>query len=389
MPRHHRVVVARRDLLSGRSDVSVRGRTGSGPVNSAACSFRIFDRGHAVRIFLSYRRDDSAAHAGRLYDGLVARFGARNVFQDVTAIEPGADFVMRLEEALASADAALVLIGPRWLDAAGPDGSRRLDEPDDYVRREVAAALGAGRRVVPVLVGGAAMPAPAELPDDLRGLAQRQGVVLSDASWREDVAALVRRLEGEQTVEDRRRRWPVALAALVAVAGVGVAAWLVLRDNEPAVETTGTAVPTSEANGELPACVRPDDSWEQIEVVAGESVTLEGEPTLTVTLAGASYLQTDDGWLVVVETAMHNDDSVDSPYEGVHEHGYWFYESLVIDGLPQGDKSCFSIVAGDLVVKPGQRDLAHVGFLIADDPQGSPMLLQLGGQRGMQVSAAV
>jgi len=343
-----------------------------------------------MRIFLSYRRDDSAAHAGRLYDSLVARFGTRNVFQDVTAIEPGTDFAVRLEEALATSDAALVVIGPRWLTATEPDGTRRLEQPDDYVRREVAAALGAGGRVVPVRVGGAAMPKSAELPDDLRSLAQRQGVILEDSTWHEDVGALVRRLEGEQPVEARHRRWPVAIGAVVAVAAVGVAAWLLLReDGEPGDQAAASGASTTEASGEIRTCENPGDSWQQIEVVPGGSASVEGEPYLTVTLTEASYVQQGDGWLVVVETEMRNDDSVDSPYGGVHYHGDWFYESLVVDGLAQDGPSCFSIVGGDEVVEPGQRDIAHVGFQIADDPAGLPMMLELGGQRGIEVSPAV
>ena len=104
--------------------------------------------------------------AGRLFDVLVTRFGARNVFQDVAAIEPGTDFTQRVDDAIAQSDAALVVIGSDWLTMRGPDGTPRLDEPDDYVRREVGAALAADVRVVPVLVdrrraAGARRPARA------------------------------------------------------------------------------------------------------------------------------------------------------------------------------------------------------------------------------------
>ena len=129
-----------------------------------------------MKIFISYRRDDTAGRAGRLFDLLATRFGARNVFQDVTAIEPGTDFTQRVDEAIAQCDATLVVIGSDWLSMSGPDGTRRLDEPDDYVRREVGAALAAGVRVVPVLVDRAELPTPEDLPEALRPLAQRQAV---------------------------------------------------------------------------------------------------------------------------------------------------------------------------------------------------------------------
>ena len=159
-----------------------------------------------MKIFISYRRDDTAGRAGRLFDLLATRFGARNVFQDVTAIEPGTDFTQRVDEAIAQCDATLVVIGSDWLSMSGPDGTRRLDEPDDYVRREVGAALAAGVRVVPVLVDRAELPAPEDLPEALRPLAQRQAVALRDATWHRDVDALVRGLEGEELLDTPRRR---------------------------------------------------------------------------------------------------------------------------------------------------------------------------------------
>ena len=122
-----------------------------------------------MRVFLSYRRDDVGGHAGRLSDALVDRLGRDQVFYDVTTIGAGRDFTMAIDQALASSDATLAVIGPGWLRAATADGSPRLFEPDDFVRRELARALASGLPVVPVLVGGAALPAATELPDDLAG----------------------------------------------------------------------------------------------------------------------------------------------------------------------------------------------------------------------------
>ena len=190
-----------------------------------------------MKIFISYRRDDTAGRAGRLFDLLATRFGARNVFQDVTAIEPGTDFTQRVDEAIAQCDATLVVIGSDWLSMSGPDGTRRLDEPDDYVRREVGAALAAGVRVVPVLVDRAELPAPEDLPEALRPLAQRQAVALRDATWHQDVDALVRRLEGEELLDTPRRRglgrrWPLVAGAAGVLAVAVLVGWTLLGDDD-------------------------------------------------------------------------------------------------------------------------------------------------------------
>ena len=144
--------------------------------------------------FLSYRRDDSAGFAGRLADDLEAAFGAGSVFRDVEDIQPGQDFVDAIDGQLQSARAVLVMIGPRWLDA-GADGRRRLDGPDDFVRREIEVGLASGKPVIPLLVGGATMPDGKELPNTIASLARRQAEALSDIDWRTDVERLVARLK--------------------------------------------------------------------------------------------------------------------------------------------------------------------------------------------------
>src|SRR4051794_24243491 len=106
----------------------------------------------ASRIFISYRREDAAADAGRLADHLSQRFGRDRVFLDVNAIDPGADFVQVLHSALDQTAAVLIVIGPRWVTVSAADGTRRLDGAADFVRLEVEAALGRTIPVVPVLV---------------------------------------------------------------------------------------------------------------------------------------------------------------------------------------------------------------------------------------------
>src|SRR4051812_21225570 len=129
-------------------------------------------------IFISYRRGDSAGHAGRLYDGLLSRFGDGNVFIDVDAIAPGVDFVERIRDAVASCDVILVLIGEDWISMSGADGTRRIDDPGDFVRLEIDAALERGIPIVPVLVEGARMPGPQELPENIAGLARQNAIEL-------------------------------------------------------------------------------------------------------------------------------------------------------------------------------------------------------------------
>ena len=141
------------------------------------------------RIYISYRRDDGGAYAGRLYDQLSLRFGSASVFLDVSALEPGADFSQVIGDAVRSTDAVLVIIGPAWL-------SQRLQDPDDFIRSEIVAAIAAGKLVLPVLVEGAHMPSADELPSDLADLAKRQALVLSSAAWQRDVERLVSILEG-------------------------------------------------------------------------------------------------------------------------------------------------------------------------------------------------
>jgi hypothetical protein len=148
----------------------------------------------ATKIYLSYRRDDSNPVAARLRDQLAAEFGSRNVFMDVESIAPGVDFQQFITDRIADAGAVLVLIGPRWLGSMTQDGHRRLDDPYDFVRREIASALSRDAPVIPVLVDGAVMPRMTDLPDDLQPLARRNAVTLSHERFSGDVRRLVQAL---------------------------------------------------------------------------------------------------------------------------------------------------------------------------------------------------
>jgi hypothetical protein len=145
-------------------------------------------------IFISYRRDDTQGWVGRLTRALQESFPETQVFYDIATIQPGQDFRAAIDRALSSCRAALVLIGPRWLSVQTAEGQRRIDSPDDVMRLEIAAALARPILVVPVLLGGAAMPAAASLPEVLQPLARRQGHEISDKRWDYDCDLLLQTL---------------------------------------------------------------------------------------------------------------------------------------------------------------------------------------------------
>src|SRR5690348_2717538 len=147
------------------------------------------------RIFMSYRREDTAYPAGWLYDRLAGHFARSQIFKDIDSIELGDDFVEVITTAVGACDVLVVLIGDRWLTATGQDGRRRLDNPDDFVRLEIEAALARGVRVIPVLVEGARMPRADELPASLAKLARRQALELSPSRFDFDTQRLLHVLD--------------------------------------------------------------------------------------------------------------------------------------------------------------------------------------------------
>lgn len=149
----------------------------------------------AHKLFLSYRRGDTAGHVGRLYDELVRHFGATRVFMDIDGIAPGEDFAQVLSHQLDQAAVVLVVMGQRWV---GPkeDGSRRIDDPGDFVRLEVAQALArSGTKIIPVMCDGAQMPAESMLPTAVAAVTRRNAVVLTDIRWKSDVQLLIGAIE--------------------------------------------------------------------------------------------------------------------------------------------------------------------------------------------------
>ncbi len=224
------------------------------------------------RIFVSYRREDSADATGRIFDRLQGRFGREGLFLDVDSVPFGVDFRERLDEAIRASAVLLVVIGDRWMSTTGQTGACRIHEEGDYVRAEIEAALEHGLVVIPVLVGNARMPTADELPASVRDLAFRNAAeVRSGRDFNPHMDFLCSALEaavGPRASSREAARVPrvpraprigrrvlAGLAIAVLVAGVGLwgvsAGWLGTQsepDGEPGVSAgvesgTDAAIP--------------------------------------------------------------------------------------------------------------------------------------------------
>ena len=174
------------------------------------------ERGQALRsIFISYRRNDTEGEAGRLFDDLISEFGENSVFMDVAAIEAGRDFRKVIDESVSTCGVLLAIVGKNWVDAKDENGNRRLHDPSDFVRLETASALRRDIPVIPVLVRGAKMPRPEDLPDDLRDLAYRNCVELTHARWGSDLQLLLEALRRQLKVQKSGPLAPVTDAGAV------------------------------------------------------------------------------------------------------------------------------------------------------------------------------
>ena len=186
--------------------------------------------------FISYRRQDSAGHAGRLMDRLAARFGSDSVFMDVQDISPGQNFATSIEQTLAKCTHLLAVVGPRWLEIL----KARAEAGEDLVRHEIAVGVKQGLTVIPVLVGGARMPATGELPGELAAFGRCQAVEIRDERFDDDCADMVAFLGGgtQPTGGGLSRRAMAVGVAVLAV--VGAAAFYFSRPS-PAPEPTQPA----------------------------------------------------------------------------------------------------------------------------------------------------
>jgi Caspase domain/TIR domain len=207
-------------------------------------------------IFINYRRDDSAAYAGRIYDRLANHFGHENCFIDIDHIAPGEDFKQVIQEKLSSIQVAVVLIGKRWLNIQDDNGQRRLDNPDDLVRLEIATLLARDIRVVPVLVGGAEMPDAAQLSEPIVSLRKRHAHEISDTRFHADVDRLIQTLEAIVSVknppEQTKQNKKTTIIAIFSIIALITAIAILSKQGENISQTTqnGDAI-IHQGNGDI------------------------------------------------------------------------------------------------------------------------------------------
>jgi hypothetical protein len=184
------------------------------------------------RVFISYRRSDCPGHAGRVRDRFRREFGAEHVFMDLDSIPSGTRYADRLQEAIASSDVVVALMGPGWAGNTTTDGGRRIDQPGDWVRVEIATALQSNKRVIPVGLAGGTLPPPQELPDDLRALVDYQELEIDERHFDYDMERLIEDIRGPAG-RRRRRLLGAGLAATIAVIVLAVVLLLGSSGNGP------------------------------------------------------------------------------------------------------------------------------------------------------------
>ncbi len=280
-------------------------------------------------VFISYRRDDTAGEAGRLAEHLARRFGTHRVFIDIDTIAPGTDFTAALDRALTGTAVVLVVIGRQWLTAVDARGRRRLDDEDDFVRREVGTALERGARVVPVLVQNVSMPAAADLPAALTPLAARQAMAIQHEEFSADAQRLADAIAPFVEADTSGGSWPSRHRVTVAVLGVtlvlGVAGWQWQRSaatEDATARAAGQAA--AEADAQRLARQRDVDNLVQVATdqrdrgqLADALVTLERTTSTDADLSRAKTLQEDVAmqWVrdLTVPIGQHFGDAMKAP----------------------------------------------------------------------------
>jgi HAD superfamily hydrolase (TIGR01509 family) len=155
------------------------------------------------KVFISYRRDDSSGYAHAVYNKLCEHLGQSQIIFDVDTIEPGIDFIEFIEKALGTCDVLIALIGRSWLTVSDTRG-RKIDNPNDLVRLEIATALRRNIRLIPALLEGAHMPRADELPEDIQSLMRRNAIEISNSRFNTDMNILIRALSDILNIPERR-----------------------------------------------------------------------------------------------------------------------------------------------------------------------------------------
>jgi hypothetical protein len=236
---------------------------------------------HHSRIFISYRREDSGGHAGRICDRLTTRFGNARVFMDLQDIAPGQNFAQSIDDTVAACDCVVAVIGPRWLEAL----RARAQGGVDFVHHEIAAALRRNITIIPVLVAGAGMPAAADLPPALSALSYRNALEVRDERFDDDVTRLgdsIRALgvaddsEPTGTGRSKMSRVTVPLVGMVLLLAAA-AAYVALRPATTVESMVPAAAPAAALDGDWVADMQKDGQRPyQIRLtfaVVGDSIT--------------------------------------------------------------------------------------------------------------------
>src|SRR5262249_27774744 len=222
------------------------------------------------KIIISYRRADSAATAGRIFDRLAMHYGDDAVFMDVDKIPFGTDFGAHVGRVLAGGDIRRAVMGPSWLAKAADGTSRVMDEADP-VRVEIETALRQKTHIIPVLVDGASMPSVADLPDALRDLAYLNAAPIDvGRDFRTHMERLIRSIDEmlgrarPARVQVGKRRSPARFALVsglsaIALVLIGVTGFTLLSPKpEPAKQPESTAsLPAPPAPHEVASSAAP------------------------------------------------------------------------------------------------------------------------------------
>ena len=299
------------------------------------------------KIFISYRRSDAAAHAGRLHDRLVGHFGAPAVFMDIDALQPGEDFAAAIAQSIGSAQVVVVLIGPTWLTAGDARGRRRLDDEQDVVRLEIATALQRGVTTIPVLLAGATMPDAASLPAPLQPLASRQAIDIGEKHFHRDAEYLIRAIErhcGVAPAQGSRRRVLLGAGAVAGLAAFGGAAvwWWQSADD---FDRVASGPPWRAPAGELAAPAERRRISHILVAVAPSATTAERERARSRAEHLAEQLRREPGQFATL-AQRYSDDASSAALGG--DLGYTGPDKLV----PPLDSVVFAMARKGEVVGP-------------------------------------
>lgn len=283
--------------------------------------------GKKKKIFISYRRDDSAGQAGRIYDTLCQHFGAQQIFMDIDNIEPGIDFIKAMEDAVSSCDVLLAIVGRSWF-ATDDKNTRRIDSPTDFVQLEIATALTRGIRVIPVLVQDAAMPSSQSLPDNLKDFARRNALEISDLHWKSGVQRLVNVINRIPPTDDARRpveipgtRYPkvIRLAMILGLAGLCgliVLVWQIRKQTKEnlsvnSIQNTANSSPTPISSFMAGSTKPPSSSTSEAkakpspEAKASPTLEAKAKPSPTLPIRVGSIIKIENQEYEVLRIIVH------------------------------------------------------------------------------------